>query len=244
MPIRSFRIRRFNKTVAVCSLGLMSMAVAAQQFNQPLMIPTGGWPVGIVSPDLNGDGRADLIYTDYGATATASTTHVLLSNSNGTFAPGQTIATASAAIAAADFDHDGHVDLVWVSGVVGEGKVFLAHGNGDGTFAQAQELGTFAIVGTNAPDFRYVMGAQLHDTGYLDVLVEDVANPSLLTLTTDSSGTLIRLVGTSLQIVGPMVAADLNGDGHTDLLIQSGGAANVLSGSADGLLVAAGSYAG
>jgi hypothetical protein len=252
MPIRSF-----IKTVALCSLSLMSMAAAlqpfmnAQQFNQPLVIPTGGWPAGIVAADLNGDGQSDLIYTDYGATSTASTTHILLSKGDGTFTPGQTIATAGAAIAAADFDHDGHVDLVWVSGVVGEGKVFLAHGNGDGTFAKPQELGTFAIVGTNAPDFRYVMGAQLHDTGYLDVLIEDVANPSLLTLTTDSSGTLIRLVGTKLHSVGPMIAADLNGDGHTDLVIQSvsagtasGGTVNVFFGSADGLLTAAGAYVG
>jgi hypothetical protein len=172
MPIRSF-----IKTVARCALSLMSMAAApqpfinAQQFNQPLVIPTGGWPSAIVAADLNGDGKADLIYTDYGATASASTTHILLSRGDGRFTAGQTIATAGAAIAAADFDHDGHVDLVWVSGMVGEGKVFLAHGNGDGTFATPQELGTFAIVGTNAPDFRYVIGAQLHDTGYLDVLV-------------------------------------------------------------------------
>ena len=251
MPIRSF-----IKTVAVWSLSLMSMAAAALQFNQPLVIPTGSWPAGIVSADLKGDGRPDLIYTDYGATVTASTTHILLNKGDGSFVPGQTIATAGAAIAAADFDHDGHVDLVWVSGVVGEGRVYLAHGNGDGTFAPAQELGTFAIVGTNAPDFRYVMGAQLHDAGYLDVLVEDVANPSLITLTTDSSGTLIRLVGTKLQSVGPMIAADLNGDGHTDLVIQSGlsgtasgaaasgGMVNVFFGSADGLLTAAGTYEG
>jgi hypothetical protein len=197
-----------------------------------------------VAADLNGDGRADLISTDYGATATASTAHVLLSNSNGTFAQGQTIATAGTAIAAADFDHDGHVDLVWVSGVVGMGKVFLARGNGDGTFAPTQQLGTFAIVGTNGPDFRYVMGAQLHDTGYLDVLVEDVANPSLLTLTTDGSGTLIRIVGTKLQSVGPMAVGDLNGDGHTDLVIQSAGAVGVFFGSTDGLLTPAGVYAG
>ncbi len=236
-------IRSFIKT-ALCALSVLSIAAAAQQFNQPLVIPTGGWPAGIVAADLNGDGKADLIYTDYGATSTASTTHVLLSKSDGSFAAGQTIATAGAAIAAADFDHDGHVDLVWVSGVVGMGRVFLAHGNGDGTFAPAQQLGTFAIVGTNAPQFSYVMGAQLHDMGYLDVLVEDVANPSLITLTTDSSGTLIRLVGTKLQSVGPMVAADLNGDGHTDLVIQSGGTANVFLGSADGLLTAAGTYAG
>jgi hypothetical protein len=62
MPIRSF-----IKTIAVCSLSLMSMAAAAQQFitqefNQPLVIPTGGWPAGIAAADLNGDGKADLIY--------------------------------------------------------------------------------------------------------------------------------------------------------------------------------------
>jgi len=228
------------------------MAAAAQQFKQPLVIPTGSWPAGIVAADLNGDGKADLIYTDYGATATASTTHVLLNNGDGTFTTGQTIATAGAAIAAADFDHDGHVDLAWVWGTVGLGKAYLARGNGDGTFAAAEELGTFAIVGTNAPVFSYVLGAQLHDTGYLDLLVEDVANPSLLTLTTDSSGILVRIVGTKLQSgTGPMVAADLNGDGHTDLAIQSvlggtvsGGTADVFLGSADGLLTAAGTYAG
>ena len=83
MPIRSF-----IKTVAVWSLSLMSMAAAAQQFNQPLVIPTGSWPAGIVAADLNGDGKADLIYTDYGATATASTTHVLLNKGDGTFTSG------------------------------------------------------------------------------------------------------------------------------------------------------------
>jgi hypothetical protein len=235
------------KTVVVCSLSLFSLGAAAQVFKQPVTIPTGNWPAGVVAADLNEDGKADLIYTDHGATGTASTTHVLLNRGDGTFAAGQTIATAGSAIAAADFDHDGHVDLAWVSGVVGLGQVFLAHGNGDGTFAPAQELGTFAIVGDNAPVFRYVMGAQLHDTGYLDLLVEDVANPSIVTLTTDSSGFLVRIVGTKLQSgVGPMATADLNGDGHTDLVIQSvtGGAADVFFGSADGLLTAGGSYTG
>ncbi len=235
------------KTVAFCSLSLISMAAAAQQFKQPLVIPTGNWPAAIATADLNEDGKPDLVYTDYGATPTASTTHVLINNGNGTFTPGQTIATAGAAIALADFNHDGHIDMVWVWGVVGEGKVFLALGKGDGTFAPPQQLGTFAIVGTNAPLFSYVMGAQFHDTGYLDILVEDVANPSLLTLTTDSSGTLIRIVGTKLESgTGPMATADLNGDGHTDLVIQSvsGGAADVFFGSADGLLQAAGTYTG
>jgi hypothetical protein len=223
------------------------MAATAQQFQQPLVIATGNWPAGIVTADLNGDGRSDLIYTDYGATPTASTTHILLSNGDGTFASGQTIPTAGASIAVADFNHDGHPDLAWVWGVAGLGKAYLALGNGDGTFAPAQQLGTFAIVGTNAPLFRYVIGAQLHDTGYLDLLVEDAANSSLITLTSAESGILVRIVGTQLQSgVGPMVPADLNGDGHIDLVIQSvtGGVADVFLGSADGLLTAAGVYAG
>ncbi len=77
--------------------------------------------------------------------------------------------------------------------------------------------------------------------------MEDVANPSLITLTTDSSGVLVRIVGTKLATgTGPMVAADLNGDGHTDIVIQSvsGGVADVFLGSADGLLTASGTYAG
>src|SRR5271155_458878 len=130
-------IRRFVNAVLLWSLGLLAAGAAAQQFNQPVVVPAGSWPAGIVAADLNGDGKADLVYTDYGATPTASTTHVLLSNGDGTFSPGQTIATAGAVIAAADFDHDGHVDLAWVWGAVGLGKVFLARGNGDGTFAAA-----------------------------------------------------------------------------------------------------------
>lgn len=250
MPIRGV----LSRTIAFCSLSLMALAATAQQFQQPaqqfqqpLMIDTGSWPAGVVAADVNGDGRADLIYTDYGATATSSTTHILLSNGDGTFAPGQILATAGASIAVADFNHDGHADLAWVSGTVGLGRAYLALGNGDGTFRPAQELGTFAILGTDAPQFRYLMGAQLHDTGNLDLLVEDAANPSLITLTSDASGVLVRIVGTRLQGgVGPMATADLNGDGHTDLVIQSiaGGTVDVFLGSTDGLLTAFGSFAG
>src|ERR1700722_9957964 len=114
MPIRGV----LPRTIVFCSLSLMAVAATAQQFQrpaqqfqqpaeqfqQPLMIATGSWPSGVVAADVNGDGRADLIYTDYGATATSSTTHILLSNGDGTFAPGQILATAGASIAVADFN--------------------------------------------------------------------------------------------------------------------------------------------
>lgn len=233
----SFR-RLVFKMAAALSLGVSPVIGAAQQFQQTALVAAGSGSVGIVTADLNGDGKVDLVYTDDGATATSSTTHILLGNGDGTFTAGQTIATAGAAIAVADFDHDGHPDLEWVWGVAGEGKVFEARGNGDGTFAAPEELGTFAIGGTNAPQFGYVMGAQMHDTGRMDLLVEDMANLSLLALRSDSSGVQVRVVETKLQSgAGPMFTADLNGDGHMDLVIRpvSGGVADVLLGSAEGL---------
>ncbi len=240
MPIRNLIVKVFG----FCSLSLVGMA---QQFNQPWVVATGSWPVGVVAADLNGDGKADLIYTDFGATATSSTTHVLLSNGDGTFRAGQTIATAGTVIAAADFDHDGKVDLAWVSGVVGQGIVFSGQGEwGWDVCGNADSWEHLRLWGRMLRVFRYVMGAQLHDTGDMDLLVEDMANPSLITLTTDSQ-TLVRIVATKLASgTGPMVAADLNGDGHMDLVIQStlSGVADVFFGSADGLLTAAGAYAG
>src|ERR1700748_3237704 len=121
-----------SNAITFCALSPLAVVAVAQQFQQPLVIPTGNWPSGVVAADLNGNGRTDLIYTDYGATPTASTTHILLSNGDGTFAVGQSILTAGASIAVADFNHDGHADLAWVWGAVGLGKAYLALGNRDG----------------------------------------------------------------------------------------------------------------
>ncbi len=219
-------------------------AIKAQQpqFLQPTVIPTGNWPAGIQTADLNNDGRPDLVYTDYGASATASSTHILLNNGDGTFTPGQTIATAGASIAVADFDRDGHPDLEWVWSIQGEGRVYFAHGNGDGTFAPTVLLGTFAQIGNNLPALNYVTAAPMHDSGFLDLLVEDTANNTLFELTADSSGTLVRLFGIHLPDgTGPLTTADLNGDGHTDLILQGTNAQGISTidiylGSADGII--------
>jgi hypothetical protein len=221
-----------------------SIGTQPQQFQQPNVIATGSWPASIESADLNGDGRPDLVYTDFGATATSATTHVLLNNGDGTFTSGQTISTAGTSVVVADFDRDGHPDLEWVWSTLGEGRVYFARGIGDGTFATPVMLGTFAQIGTNVPQLTYMAAAAMHPSGHLDLLVEDSANAALFELTADASGTLVRLYGIHLpHAAGPMFTADLNGDGNTDVVIQSS-VIDVLFGNADGILSAATTYSG
>jgi hypothetical protein len=221
-----------------------SIGIQPQQFQQPNVIATGSWPASIESADLNGDGRPDLVYTDFGATATAASTHIQLNNGDGTFVSGQTIATAGASVVVADFDRDGHPDLEWVWSKLGEGRVYFARGNGDGTFAAPVMLGTFAQIGTNVPQLNYLAAAAMHPSGYLDLLVEDSANSALFELTADASGVLVRLYAIHLpHEAGPMFTADLNGDGNTDVVIQSS-AIDVFWGNADGILSAATTYGG
>ena len=239
-----------------------AITTSQSQFQQPSVVLTGGWPASIESADLNGDTYPDLIYTDPGATATSSTTHILLNNGDGTFTPGQTIAIAGATVVVADFDRDGHPDLEWVSSVLGQGHVFFARGNADGTFAPPVQLGTFAQIGTNVPQLTYLAAAAMHPSGYLDLLVEDAANSALFELTADSSGTLVRLYGIHLPNgTGPISTADLNGDGNIDVIIQTtpnsapgntggstsaggGGSIDVLFGNPDGRRTPRTSYTG
>ena len=101
----------------------------------------------------------------------------------------------------------------------------------------------------------------MHTSGYLDLLVEDAANSALFELTADSSGTLVRLYGIHLpNCTGPISTANLNGDGNTDIIIQTtpnsapgntsgsstggSGSLDVLFGNPDGLLTTPTSYTG
>lgn len=126
---------------AVCP----GLPVGAQVFKQPLVVPTGNWPAAVYSSDVNGDGVPDLVYIDQGATATSSTTHVLLGNGHGGFTQSATVATAGNSVAVGNLTGHGRVDLGWLTSTSGNptsnATLWVAAGNGDGTYAAAQSSG-------------------------------------------------------------------------------------------------------
>lgn len=98
---------------------------------------TGKSPVALASGDLGGNARADLAIVNQ----TDATVTILLNNGDGTFSPGpnsplSTPATPTA-VAIADFNQDGHVDIAVTSEGANTFRVFL--GVSAGLFAVAFE---------------------------------------------------------------------------------------------------------
>jgi hypothetical protein len=162
--------------------------------------------------DLNGDGKADLVVSQfgdfYGNNAGVS---VLLGNGDGTFQPAQVFAAGipSLAVVVADFNGDGKPDLALANGYGGGVHVLL--GNGDGTFGVAQEVEPLP--------FRSVDQLAVGDfngDGKPDLVT---ASDWTRVLLGNGDGTfgVAQAVGPQDDIEGQVTVGDFNGDGKPDL---------------------------
>lgn len=102
-------------------------------FNSAQIYAVGTSPQFVITPDLDGDGRPDLVTANYAA----NNISVLMSNGDGTFRSaanyGAGTGSAPYSVAPGDFDGDGKMDLVTANS--GSNGISVLPGNGDGTFA-------------------------------------------------------------------------------------------------------------
>ena len=187
----------------------------------------------VLSADLNGDGKLDLVYLpsiSSGAPIAPRSPQVLLGNGDGTFAAAQAAPLLPAPagnlgrFAIADVNKDGKPDLIVVvatNTINSQLAVFL--GNGDGTF----QAGIISAGPSNTnifPNLDAQMGvADFDGDGAVDIIVSDVANDTVSFLSGDNQGHF-TLKNTWFDGNNPrdIHVADLNGDGHPDFVAQGG----------------------
>jgi len=185
---------------------------------QPLTArPVLPFPMQLHAADLDGDGFQDL----YMARATAWDLLVLFGDGNGVFAGDVSIAvpTGAEAVAVADLDADGLLDLLAVDGV---GRIYSFPNQGDRTFSS----GNWVFTGSGA---SYLATGDLDGDQDLDVVVGNRTEGSLTFLENDSSGILVRRIGAHSLPSTPLGVAcsDLDLSGNMDVLVNLGQDGNI-----------------
>jgi len=177
--------------------------------------PVGADPVGVVAADFNGDGNADL------AVLSDNSVYLLRSVGDGTFRPFSpasigTRSEGALAIATGRFDGNTTVDLV-VSNQF-EDNVSVMLGNGNGTFRAAQ----LHNVGSGPAG---VVAADLNDDVVIDIGVvgaDEIADANVTLLFGQGGGSFGPAERTTAETQSvALTAADLDGDGVTDLAVTN-----------------------
>jgi hypothetical protein len=211
---------------------MLSPMVRGQKYVfNALSMPTGQNPADVGTGDFNGDGIADLVVTNQGE----STVSVYLGKADGTFQTkiDVTVGANPRYVAAGDLNGDGLADLVLTGGAP-NATVSVLLSNRDGTFTPTGSFPT-----GNGPS-RAAIG-DVNDDGKADLVIANATNATVSVLLGNGDGTFqgkTDYTCAANQSAAPQAVAlaDLNGDGHADIVAANTGwdTLGVLLGNGDG----------
>ena len=164
---------------------------------QPSILRGGSSSYGhaIVSADLDGDGNLDLAVTN----DDTDDVSVLWGNGDGTFTPnattlsvGNALFESPVAIAIADIDGDGNLDIVTANDIADTVTVLLSKGKGLRTFYDAKESPVGLSSETPMSPEAIAVG-NFNGDGKLDVVTANLSDDSVTVLLGNGDGTFLIL---------------------------------------------------
>ena len=199
----------------------------------------------VITADLNGDGRPDLIALT--STNPGDAIAVMLGNGDGTFRSpisyinnANTYYTYPSGLVAGDFNGDGYTDVAFTDST---GLVIML-GNGDGTLRPATVIGPAPA---NYPYYTNLVTADFNGDGFQDLMVLYNGAPLLFAGNGDGSFQSPLAVPTNGASFSWLLLADMNGDGKPDLVCSTSSysaAVSIFLGNGDGTFRLAGSFSG
>ncbi len=197
---------------------------------------SGPQPNSVVVGDFNNDGVPDLVFADGDcASCTPNAISVVLGKGDGTFAAPNTYATGSSdtntyAVAAADFNGDGNLDIAAVNNKTNTVSILLGNGTSTNTFQAHVDY----PVGSQP---AAIVVGDFNQDGIPDLAVANYGSNNVSVLIGNGDGTFKAAVNYPVG-AGPyaLARADFNADKYPDLVVvnETGTTVSILINNGDG----------